>query len=98
MEGLPVALMEALASGLPCVSTSLSGIPEIIVDGVTGRLARPGDAKDLRDALESVVSGGEDVAGFAAAGRALVEQDFDLRTTVEKLADLLEPVFTNRRD
>ncbi|PZU03390.1 MAG: colanic acid biosynthesis glycosyltransferase WcaL [Gordonia sp. (in: high G+C Gram-positive bacteria)] len=98
MEGLPVALMEALASGLPCVSTSLSGIPEIIVDGVTGRLARPGDAKDLRDALESVVSGGEDVAGYAAAGRALVEQDFDLRTTVEKLADLLEPVFTNRRD
>jgi glycosyltransferase involved in cell wall biosynthesis len=98
MEGLPVALMEALASGLPCVSTSLSGIPEIIVDGVTGRLALPGDAQDLRDALESVVSGGVDVAGFAVAGRALVEHDFELRTTVEKLADLFEPVFTNRRD
>jgi glycosyltransferase involved in cell wall biosynthesis len=97
MEGLPVALMEALASGLPCVSTSLSGIPEIIVDGVTGRLARPGDAADLRDVLESVTSGHEDVAAFAVAGRALVEREFELQNTVQMLADLFDQIIVNRR-
>ena len=39
--------MEALACGVPTVATELSGIPEIVVDGVTGLLAAPGDAADL---------------------------------------------------
>ena len=55
MEGLPVALMEALASGVPAISTALSGIPEIIEDGVTGLLVEPSSVAELADAVVRLV-------------------------------------------
>ena len=51
LDGIPVALMEAMAAGVPVVSTRLSGIPELIEDGVNGWLAEPGDARSLADVL-----------------------------------------------
>lgn len=56
MEGLPVALMEAMACGVPVVSTELSGIPELVRPGETGVLAPPGDAAGLAGALRSVLA------------------------------------------
>ncbi|MFJ5886409.1 glycosyltransferase [Kitasatospora cineracea] len=50
-EGLPVALMEAMASGLPSVVTAVGGVPEILDDGVQGRLVPPGDPARLAAAL-----------------------------------------------
>ena len=90
MEGLPVALMEALACGVPTVSTELSGIPEIVVDGVTGLLAAPGDAASLNDTLTAMVQRGSATVEFAEAGRALVDSEFDLRESVSALAGLLD--------
>jgi glycosyltransferase involved in cell wall biosynthesis len=90
MEGLPVALMEALACGVPTVSTELSGIPEIVVDGVTGLLAAPGDAASLNATLTEMVQCGSATVEFAAAGRALVDCEFDLRESVSALAGLLD--------
>ena len=89
MEGLPVALMEALACGAPTVSTRLSGIPELIVDGVTGFLAEPGDPTSLRDAMTSALtaSGAEQ---RSAAGRNLVEDEFELSKCVEELGEKLD--------
>ena len=85
MEGLPVALMEAAACGLPIVASRLSGIPELISDGVNGFLADPGDAGSLREALERSLSGGElDLE----AARARIEQDFAVRGSAERLAEL----------
>ncbi|MCH9734655.1 MAG: glycosyltransferase [Actinomycetia bacterium] len=89
MEGLPVALMEALACGVPTVSTKLSGIPEIVVDGVTGLLAAPGDAAELNRTLAAMVERGAETIQFAQAGRALVTGEFDLQQSVSALSALL---------
>lgn len=90
MEGLPVALMESLACGVPTVTTKLSGIPEIVVDGVTGLLATPGDAVSLNDTLAAMLQRGSATVEFAEAGRALVVREFDLRESVAALAGLLD--------
>lgn len=89
MEGLPVALMEALACGIPSVSTSLSGIPEIVVDGVTGMLAVPADAVSMNTTLTQMVERGPATVEFSEAGRSLVTQEFDLQQSISALATLL---------
>ncbi len=89
MEGLPVALMEALACGVPTVSTALSGIPELVVDGVTGLLATPGDAASLNRTMADMVARGSGPLDFAEAGRALVTREFDLGQSVSALSALL---------
>jgi glycosyltransferase involved in cell wall biosynthesis len=85
MEGLPVALIEALAVGVPTVATRLSGIPELINDGETGTLADPADPGSLAAALVRVLEG----AGVdSAAGRELVEREFDVRRSADRMAEL----------
>ena len=68
MEGIPVALMEAMASGVPVVATRLSGIPELVEDGVTGLLVEPHDPEGLAAALERLL------ADDALAARARAER------------------------
>ncbi|MGA5541618.1 glycosyltransferase [Mycobacterium sp. NPDC051198] len=92
MEGLPVALMEALASGIPTVSTSLSGIPELVIPGRTGLLAIPSDAQSLHDQLEQLVSSGSVLDDYARAGRELVEQEFDITATTATLRGLFAAI------
>jgi colanic acid/amylovoran biosynthesis glycosyltransferase len=90
MEGLPVVLIEALASGLSVVTTNISGIPELVTDGHTGLLTPPGDALALREALEEMSD-----ARFCpdhAAGRELVEREFDVRVSALRLRGLFEGV------
>jgi glycosyltransferase involved in cell wall biosynthesis len=89
MEGIPVALMEALASGVPAISTELSGIPEVLIDRVTGLLAQAGDAKSLRLAIEETITDGAASVERARAGRTLIEKEFALEKTVDELARLL---------
>lgn len=78
MEGIPVALMEAMASGLPVISTRHSGIPELIEHGVTGYLADERDAEGLARVLETLVVSPEQRLAIARAARAKVERDFNL--------------------
>ena len=85
MEGLPVVLIEALACGVPAVSTRISGIPELIAHGRTGVLAEPGDSVSLADALRWLVGGGTlDLAG----ARRLVEEQFDVQQSAAHIAEL----------
>jgi len=89
MDGIPVALMEALAAGLPVIASCLSGIPELVRDGETGVLAAPGDAADLARAFERVLADPEATLARAHAGRALIEREFDIERSAERMLEVL---------
>jgi glycosyltransferase involved in cell wall biosynthesis len=88
-EGIPVVLMEAMASRLPVVASRISGIPELVEDGQNGFLTPPGDTAALADAIESLCTAPELRQLLGAAGRQKVLESFDLRRTAERLAQLI---------
>jgi colanic acid/amylovoran biosynthesis glycosyltransferase len=89
MEGIPVALTEAMAAGVPVVASRLSGIPELVRDGETGLLVEPSSPEALRRAVirlleEPAVT----IQARARVARRMVEQEFALRRSAEALARL----------
>jgi glycosyltransferase involved in cell wall biosynthesis len=90
-EGIPNALIEAMAAGLPAVSTYHSGVPELIEDGRTGYLAQPGDVDDLRAALVRALTE-PDPAPRAEAARAVVEAEFSQHRSARRLVELFGAV------
>jgi colanic acid/amylovoran biosynthesis glycosyltransferase len=88
MDGIPVALMEALACGVPVVATRLSGIPELVRNGETGLLAEPGDPASLGEALRELLVDPASALERAEAGRRLVETEFDSKRSAEELVSL----------
>jgi glycosyltransferase involved in cell wall biosynthesis len=87
MEGVPVVLMEAMASGAPVVATRLSGIPELVIDGETGRLAAQGDVANLRAQIAATLADPQAATQMAQAARKRVEREFDVRRSGARLAD-----------
>jgi len=87
-DGLPVVLVEAMASATPVVSTPVVGIPEAIDDGVTGLLVREEDARALAAAIRRLLDDPALAKRLAAAARRRVEERFDLRRSVAGLHDL----------
>ncbi len=88
MEGVPVALMEALACGLPTVATRISGVPELVRHGQTGLLAEPDDVRALREALRLTVADPAGALERAQAGRRLVESEYELSASAGRLMQL----------
>jgi glycosyltransferase involved in cell wall biosynthesis len=76
-DGIPNVLVEAMAAGLAVVSTTVSGIPELVEDGVTGLLVPPEDPAALADALLRLAKDPAERDRLAAAGTALVADRFD---------------------
>jgi glycosyltransferase involved in cell wall biosynthesis len=87
-EGIPVVLMEAMSSGVPCISTPVNGIPELIEDGRTGLLARPGDVPSLADALIRLARDASLRSQMGAAGRQQVQTAFDIDRNLDRLAQI----------
>jgi len=85
VDGLPTVLLEAMATGVPCISTAVTGIPEVIRDGDTGLLCEPGDAAGLAAAIARASDPAFPAAAVAARARALVERDFDSTRQAETL-------------
>ncbi len=85
-EGIPVSLMEAMAGGVPVVATRVSGIPELVVDGETGRLVEPGDADALARAIREAAEDVEGSIRLAEAARSKVRDEFSLSKCVRRLA------------
>jgi glycosyltransferase involved in cell wall biosynthesis len=91
VDALPTVLLEAMACGLPVVSTALSGIPEIVADGETGYLVPPGAAAPLAAALGRVLADPALAACLGRAGRQRAAERFDLRANVARLRDWFIP-------
>ncbi|MFN2347669.1 MAG: glycosyltransferase [Dermatophilaceae bacterium] len=81
-EGLPVAVMEAFAMGLPVVATSVGGVPKQVRDGVEGRIVPPGDSASLAQALVELAQDGGRRAAMGEAARARAA-DYDIRRAVQ---------------
>jgi glycosyltransferase involved in cell wall biosynthesis len=85
MDGIPNVILEAFSVGTPVVSTSLSGIPEVVRDGETGTLVAPGDSVALAAALRDALRRPEVHLDRAQRGRDLVASSFDLGRNVRAL-------------
>ena len=89
-EGLPVVLMEAMASRLPVVTTRIAGVGELVEDGVSGCLVPPGDGTGFADALRAVMADPVRSQTMGGAGRATVCAEFDSFTEARRLQALFE--------
>ena len=79
VEGLPIALLEAMAMKLPSISTNINAIPEAIFDGETGILIEAGDSKAIAQRILDLKEDPENCSRLAAAGHAFVIYNFDER-------------------
>ncbi len=87
-EGIPVALMEAMAIGLPVIATYVGGVTELVIDDVTGKVVYPSDSQGLADAIANYVDDPELGNRVATAARKKVEEEFNIEDQIDKLADL----------
>lgn len=92
LDGIPVSLMEAMAAGVPVVSTRLSGIPELIEDGRSGRLVEPDDPEALADAIAETLADPDAAAGRAREARRTVEERHDFARCLDEMVAGLREV------
>ena len=89
-EGMPASVIEAGLAGLPVVAYALSGVPEVVVDRVTGRLERPGDGEALSQALVDVLTDPPTRQTMGAHARERCRQRFDIEVIAPRYAHLYE--------
>ncbi|MGH3366999.1 MAG: glycosyltransferase [Nocardioidaceae bacterium] len=94
-EGLSIALIEGMAAGLPAVVTKVGGMPEVVVDGVTGRLVTSRDPRAMSEALVELLRDGELHRRMSAASYRRA-QEFDLRAAVRKIEKIYDQVVAAR--
>jgi glycosyltransferase involved in cell wall biosynthesis len=88
-EGLPVALMEAMAMEIPCIATWIAGIPELIRDGVGGLLVAPGDVQSLAKAIIRLMSDAELQRRLGQSGRRRILEGYEVITNVGRFGKVL---------
>lgn len=89
MEGIPVALMEAMAQGLPVLATRHSGTPELVEHDVSGMLCKEGDWRTLSANMNALARAPERWAAMGEAGSARVRAEFDLKIWNDRLLQRL---------
>ncbi len=89
-DGLPTVLLESMALGTPCISTDVTGIPELVRHEQTGLLARQNDPASLADALERLLDDQRLAGELAANARRLIEDEFD----IERNTPVMREIFT----
>jgi glycosyltransferase involved in cell wall biosynthesis len=88
-EGMPLALIEAMASGCACIGTDVVGVREVIAHGVTGLLVPESDAQAMADAIAMLLKDPEKAENLGIAARAAVKQNFTLQVMNDNYTRLL---------
>jgi glycosyltransferase involved in cell wall biosynthesis len=96
-EALGMALLEAQASGVPVVAGSTGGISEIVIDGVTGLLVPPSDARAFARAVRSLLVDRPRRAAFAEAARHRVRAEHDISSAARRLNAVFDAVSSGSR-
>lgn len=92
-EGVPMSLLEAMAAGLPCITTPVGGIPDVLTHGAEGLMVVPGDAAQLRAAISTFI--GDEPARLAAGRRAYESaRAFDVHAYARRLSDIYQRIAT----
>ncbi len=94
-EGFPIAGLEAMAAGLPVVGTTVGGIPELVEDGTTGYLVRPGDALALADCLRPLLLDQSLRQRMGEAGRLRVQEHFTAERMVGEISEIYDRLLEN---
>lgn len=89
-DGIPIFLVEAMALGVPAVTTPVSGIPELVRDGETGFLAAPGDSSTLAEALGKALADPVEARAVGQRGRAAVHSQLDVDVMARELIARIE--------
>ncbi len=95
-EGLPLAILEAMAAARPVIASAIPGISEAVVDGETGLLFPPGDSAALADAIRAVLADSNRAAQLGAAGRRRARQEFSADAMVRGVAAVYDELLTPR--
>jgi glycosyltransferase involved in cell wall biosynthesis len=96
-EGLPVALLEAMASGTAIAATAVGGIPEVIRDGVSGLLVPPVDAAALAEAVGTLLGNADLRRALGKEGRKIVEKEYSIRRTAELIGAIYQDLYDAKR-
>jgi glycosyltransferase involved in cell wall biosynthesis len=96
-EGLPMVLLEAMASQKPIVATTVGAIPKVIEHGHSGLLVRPGDAKELAKAITDLLANPQKADKIAKNGHQRVLNHFSSKKMAEKYIDVYQDVLSARR-
>jgi glycosyltransferase involved in cell wall biosynthesis len=91
-EGLPLALLEAMAVGLPVISTAVGGIPEVVIPDRTGWLVRPADVEDLATKIRYVLEDPQQRRAVGEAGLARCVSEYSLEKTVTEFTRIYRGV------
>ncbi len=91
-EGLPLALLEAMAAGTPVVATAVGGTPRVVEDGVMGRLAPPGDTAGLASAIGAMLADPKGARRMALAGQTHVRATYGADTWADHLEEIYDRV------
>ncbi len=91
-EGMPMVVLESMASGVPCVATKVEGVPEVIRHDVDGLLAEPEDANDLARQIETIISRPENWSRFRAHGLTRHADHFSDHAMARGLANVYDQV------
>ncbi|PYP88345.1 MAG: hypothetical protein DMF61_07065 [Blastocatellia bacterium AA13] len=89
-EGLPIAVLEAMAAGRPVIATAVGDLSRVVIEGETGLLVPPEDARTLSSAIIDLFKSPARMEGMGVLGRRLVAQRFSIRSMIEKHESLYD--------